>query len=38
MQFGKDRYNIRNAVVASTQSRDKLGDRGSENDKVSTTV
>jgi len=38
MQFGEDRYYTRDAMVTSAQSRDKLGNRGSKNDKVPTTV
>ena len=38
MQFGEDRYNIRDIVVTSAQSRDKLGDKESKNDEVPTTI
>jgi len=34
----ENKYNIRDTVVTSAQSRDKLGDRRSKNNKVSTTV
>ena len=38
MQSRKNRYNTRDAIVISTQPRDKLGDRRSKNNEVSTTV
>ena len=36
MQFGKDKYYIRDAVATSTQFRDKLEDRRSQDDQMLT--
>ena len=38
MQFGENKCYTRNAIVTSIQSRDKLEDRRSKNDKVPTIV
>ena len=38
VQFGENRGYIGNIVAASTQSRDKLGDWKSQDDKMPTTV
>jgi len=38
MWFGEDKYNTRDTIVTSTQSRDKLENRESKNNKVSTTI
>ena len=38
MQPGKDRNNLGNAIVGSTQPRDKLQDKRGQNDKIPTPV
>ena len=38
MQLGENRYHTGDAIVASTQPQDKLGDRRSQNDKISTNL
>ena len=38
MQLGENRYYTRDTIVANTQSQDKLGDKRSQNDKISTNL
>ena len=38
MQSGKNKYHIGHTMVTGIQSRDKLGDRRGQNDKMSTNL